>query len=203
MQSASFSSGISSGSCGDVSTTESPSWLRSTTNQLGSSSPENWINSSAESSRWSKSVNMMHRLQSTPTNPQEAFPRRSWDGEEFALPPIDLLRLDRSPLEILMKKAYSGNRQVFAQQESGGSPKLKTVSHKGCFGQENLDHDGDQAAPLSWSDDEGADFLEWEIRLRLFYIQQLTCLKQGGLKEKMEEMKRQYITLDYQLQVNK
>ena len=203
MQSASFSSGISSGSCGDVSTTESPRWLRSTTNQLGSS-PDYWMNSSAESSNWPKSANVMNRLQSTPTNLQQMLPRRSWDGDEFALPPIDLLRLDRSPLEILTKKAYSGNRQGSAQQESGGSPRLKTVRHKvrGCFGQEkpgNADH---QAVPLSPSDDEEADFLEWEIRLRLCYIQQLTCLKgEEGMKEKMEEMKRQYITLDYQLQV--
>ena len=209
MQSASFSSGISSGSCGDVSTTESPRWLRSTTNQLGSS-PDNWMNSSAESSNWPKSANMMNRPQSTPTNPQHVLPRRIWDGDEFALPPIDLLRLDRSPLEILSKKAYSGNRQGSAHQESGGSPMLKTVRHKakGCFSQEkpgNADH---QAAPLSPLDsnldDEGADFLEWEIRLRLFYIKQLTCLKgEEGMKEKMEEMKRQYITLDYQLQVKK
>ena len=150
MQSASFSSGISSGSCGDVSTTESPRWLRSTTNQLGSS-PDNWMNSSAESSNWPKSANVMNRLQSTPTNLQQVLPRRSWDGDEFALPPIDLLRLDRSPLEILTKKAYSGNRQGSAQQESGGSPRLKTVRDKasGCFGQEkpgNADH---QAVPLS------------------------------------------------------
>jgi len=129
------------------------------------------------------------------------LPRRSWDGNEFALPPIDLLRLDRSPLEILTKKAYSGNRQVSAQQESGGSPNLKAVWYKGGFGQEKQVNADDHAAPLSPSDDEGADFLEWEIRLRLFYIQQLTCLKQEGMKEKMEEMKRQYITQDYQLQV--
>ena len=204
MQSASFSSGISSGSCGDVSTTESPRWLRSTTSQLGSSSPDNWgspqwMNSSAESSNWSKSAN---RLQSTPSNLQQVLlPRRSWDGDEFALPPIDLLRLDRSPLEILTKKAYSGNRQVEAQQESGGSPNLKTVWYKGGFGQEKQSKADHHAALLSPSDGEGADFLEWEIRLRLFYIQQLTCLKQEGTKEKMEEMKRQYITLDYQLQV--
>ena len=145
----------------------------------------------------------MHRLQSTPTNFQHVLPRRSWDGDEFALPPIDLLRLDRSPLEILAKKAYSGNRQVSAQQESGGSPNLKTVWYKGGFGQENTGNAGDQAAPLASSDDESADFLEWEIRLRLFYIQQLTCLKQEGLHEKMEEMKRQYITQEYQLQVKK
>merc|ERR1712013_587382 len=48
-------------------------------------------------------------------------------------------------------------------------------------------------------DDEMADFLEWEIRLRLFYIQQLTSLKQEGQKEKLEELRRHYITLDYQL----
>ena len=94
MQSASFSSGVSSGSCGDMSTTESPRWLRSTTNQLGSS-PDNWgsphwINSPVESSNWPKSGNMMQRPQSTPTD----LSRRSWDGEEYVLPPIDLLRLD-------------------------------------------------------------------------------------------------------------
>ena len=134
---------------------------------------------------------MMQRPQSTPTD----LSRRSWDGEEYVLPPIDLLRLDRSPLEILMKKAYSGNRQGSAQQEPGGSPRPKTVRHKGDFGEKPGNADNN-AAP----DDEGEDFLEWEIRLRLFYIQQLTCLRQEGMQEKMEEMKRQYITLDYQLQ---
>ena len=60
----------------------------------------------------------------------------------------------------------------------------------------------DQAShsPLSLLDDEGGDFLEWEIRLRLFYIQQLACLKQEGMKEKVEEMKREYITLNARLQ---
>ena len=180
MQSASFSSGISSGSCGDVSTTESPRWLRSTTNQLGEelrsatnqlgSSPDNWgspqwMNSSAVSSNWPKSANMTHnRPQSTPTNQS----RRSWDGEEYVLPPIDLLRLDRSPLEILMKKAHSGNRKGSAQQEPGGSPKLKTEWHKSGFGQDELGKADDKAASLTLPDDEGADFLEWEIRLRLF-----------------------------------
>jgi len=206
MQSVSFSSGISSGSCGDVSTIESPRWLRSTTNQLGSSFPDNWgspllMNSSAESANWPKSINMINRLQSTPSNLQQVLPRRSWDGDEFALPPIDLLRLDRSPLEILSKEAYRGNRQVSAQQESDGSPNLKAVWYKGGFGQDKPGNADDQAASLSPPDDEGADFLEWEIRLRLFYIQQLTCLKQEDMKEKMEEMGRQYITLDYQLQV--
>merc|ERR1719209_2194823 len=135
------------------------------------------MNSSVESSNWPKSANVMNRLQSTPTNLQQMLPRRSWDGDEFALPPIDLLRLDRSPLEILTKKAYGGSRQMLvAQQEPGGSPRLKTVWHKG--GQVKLDNADDQAAPLFPSDDEGADFLEWEIRLRLFYIQQLNCLKE-------------------------
>ena len=142
-------------------------------------------------------------MQSTPSNLKQVLPRRIWDGDEFALPPIDLLRLDRSPLEILTKKAYRGNGQVSAQQESGGSPNLKTAWYKGGFGQEKQDNADGHAAPLSPSDEEGADFLEWEIRLRLFYIQQLTCLKQEGMKEKMEEMRRHYITLDYQLQVKK
>ena len=207
MQSASFSSGISSGSCGDVSTTESPLWLRSTTSQFGSSpdhwgSSPQWTNSSADSSNWPRSANMMNRMQSTPTNQHQMLPRRSWDGEEFALPPIDLLRLDRSPLEIFMKKAFSGNRQKSAPQESGGSPRLKTAFwQKGSLRQESPDYaHSSQAAPVTLPDNEGGDFLEWEIRLRLFYIQQLTCLKQEGKKEKMEEMKLQYMTLDYQLQ---
>ena len=87
------------------------------------------INSPVESSNWPKSGNMMQRPQSTPTD----LSRRSWDGEEYVLPPIDLLRLDRSPLEILMEKAYSGNRQGSAQQEPGGSPRLKSVRLKGDF----------------------------------------------------------------------
>merc|ERR1719234_2876826 len=152
------------------------------------------MNSSAESSNWPRSANMQ---QSTPTKQA----RRSWDGEEYALPPIDLLRLDRSPLEILMKKGYSGNLQGAAQQEPDGSHRLKIVHLKGGFGQEKAGNADNQAPPLTLQpDDEGADFLEWEIRLRLFYIQQLTCLGQEGMKDKMEEMKRQYIILDYQLQ---
>ena len=170
MQSTSFSSGISSGSCGDVSTTESPLWLRSTTSQFGSSpdhwgSSPQWMNSSAESSNWPRSANMMNRMQSTPTNQHQMLPRRSWDGEEFALPPIDLLRLDRSPLEIFMKKAFSGNRQGSAPQESGGSPMLKTGSwQKSCLRQERSGY-ASQEAPVTLPDDEGRDFLEWEIRL--------------------------------------
>ena len=143
---------------------------------------------------------MMNRMQSTPTNQHQMLPRRSWDGEEFALPPIDLLRLDRSPLEIFMKKAFSGNRQKSAPQESGGSPMLKTGSwQKSCLRQERSGY-ASQEAPVTLPDDEGRDFLEWEIRLRLFYIQELTCLKKEGMNEKMEEMKRQYMNLDYQLQ---
>jgi len=199
MQSGSFSSGISSGSCGDVSTTESSPWLRSTTNQLGSS-PDTWgspqlTNSSADSFNWHKSANMMSRLQSTPTSQQKP---RGWDGEEYALPPIDLLRLDRSPLEILTKKAHSGNRPGSSQKKSDGSPRLAWPM--GSFGQGRVGNAEVQATPMTFPDDEGADFLEWEIRLRLFYIQQLTCLKQEGMKEKMEEMKRKYIALDIRLQ---
>ena len=155
------------------------------------------MNSSAESFNWPKSANIMHnRPKSTPTNQS----RRSWDGEEYVLPPIDLLRLDRSPLEILMKKAHSGNRKGSGQQEPGGSPRLNNVQLKGGFGQYKPVTTDYKAGPLAVPDDEGEDFLEWEIRLRLFYIQQLTCLRQEGMKEKLEEMKRQYITLDYQLQ---
>ena len=146
---------------------------------------------------------MMNWMQSTPTNQHQTLPRRSYGGDEFALPPIDLLRLDRSPLEIFMKKAYSGNsRGSAAPQESGGSPRLKTAfGQKGSLRQERPDYaHSSQAAPVTLPDNEGGDFLEWEIRLRLFYIQQLTCLKQEGKKEKMEEMKLQYMTLDYQLQ---
>ena len=203
MQSASFSSGISSGSCGDVSTTESPPWLRSTTIQPGSS-PDTWgsphlTNSSAEPFNWHKSANMRNRVQSTPTNQQRL---RSWEGEEYALPPIDLLRLDRSPLEILMKKAHNGNRPGSTQEQSDGSPRFKTAWPTGSFGQGRPGNADVQATPLTltFPDDEGADYLEWEIRLRLFYIQQLTSLKQEGMKEKMEEMKRKYISLNIRLQ---
>merc|ERR1719222_1656029 len=186
-----------------MSTTESPRWQRSTANQLGSSSPDNWgspqwMNSSAESSNWPKSANMMHRLQSTPSNLQQVLPRRSWDGDEFALPPIaqtgHVAPGDHHEESLQWKQAR------VSPTGTGGSPNLKAVWYKGGFGQEKQGNADDHAAPLSPSDGEGADFLEWEIRLRLFYIQQLTCLKQEGMKEKMEEMKRKYIALDIRLQ---
>jgi len=69
-----------------------------------------------------------------------------------------------------------------------------------ALGKKSLGNADVQATPLTLPDDEGADFLEWEIRLRLFYIQQLTCLKQEGMKEKMEEMKSKYIALNIRLQ---
>ena len=99
-----------------------------------------------------------------------------------------------------MKKAHSDNRPGSTQEKSGGSPRLKTAwPLEVGFVQKRWVNVDDQAShsPLNLLDDEGADFLEWEIRLRLFYIQQLTCLKQGGMKEKMEEMKREYISLNH------
>ena len=133
---------------------------------------------------------MTGRLHSTPVNQRQS--RRSWDEDEFALPPIHLLKLDRSPMEILLKKAHSGSYPGLVQPSA--SPRLKTSWSKGASGQ-------GKPKPTNAVDDEMADFLEWEIRLRLFYIQQLTSLKQEGQKEKLEEMKRHYINLDYQLQV--
>ena len=135
---------------------------------------------------------MTGRLHSTPVNQRQS--RRSCDEDEFALPPIHLLKLDRSPMEILLKKAHSGSYTGLVQPSASPIPRLKISWPNGASGQ-------GKPKLTNAVDDEMADFLEWEIRLRLFYIQQLTSLKQEGQKEKLEEMKRHYINLDYQLQV--
>ena len=83
-------------------------------------------------------------------------------------------------MEILLKKAHSGSYPGLVQPSA--SPRLKTSWSNGASGQ-------GKPKLTNAVDDEMADFLEWEIRLRLFYIHQLTSLKQEGQKEKLEEMK--------------
>ena len=97
-------------------------------------------------------------------------------------------------MEIYLKKAHSGSYPGLVQPSASPIPRLKTSWPNGASGQ-------GKPKLTNAVDDEMADFLEWEIRLRLFYIQQLTSLRQEGQKEKLEEMKRHYTNLDYQLQV--
>ena len=101
----------------------------------------------------------------------------SWAAGEGDGPPFPLRRLSRSPAEILRRKAQLEGG-VEAQLEGGGVE----VQHE-----------------ASQEEEEGDNWLEWGIRLRLFYLEELGSARAAarGLGELVEEMGR----LDHQLGV--
>ena len=99
----------------------------------------------------------------SPTGPSsraspEARVGDSWAAEEGDGPPFPLRRLSRSPAQILRRKAQLEGSQ---EQVEGGQEQVE-----GCA-EEQVE------APSGKEDEEGDYWLEWGIRLRLFYLEEL------------------------------
>ena len=139
-----YPSSVSSSSCGDVSTTKSRSWASARSPTPGSPT--------GPSSRASP----------------EARVGDSRAAEEGDGPPFPLRRLSRSPAQILRRKA---------QLEGGQEAQLEGGQEEQVEGGQEEHVEGDQEEPVEASsgkkDAEGDYWLEWGIRLRLFYLEEL------------------------------